>query len=222
MSLSRVAEDFPSRSKSSGQVVVRLLQRLAYLLLPLTRLRHRPLVRLRPCCTPHILFRTQIHLCSEDLSRMADSTSTPVDVDVPLLQAPHPSLAGFEVPKRFKLHTENSASILLPDTADAFLNPVQEFNRDLSIACIRVWSDDLNEKKRLKWMNKNQGRKEGKGKGKRLAEEDVAPQGEPSSKKLKGRSIQLEHMRLMGGLRLTPSRKTQRPSRLFPWIWSRR
>ena len=45
------------------------------------------------------------------------------------------------MPKGFKLYTENSAKLLLPDTADAFLNPVQEFNRDLSVAVITAFSE---------------------------------------------------------------------------------
>ncbi|KAG8877086.1 RNA methyltransferase tRNA(m5U54)methyltransferase [Tulasnella sp. 331] len=114
---------------------------------------------------------------------MADSASAAMDM--PLIQATYTSLSDFEVPIGFNLHTENSASILLPDTADAFLNPVQEFNRDLSIACIRVWSNDLNEKKREKWLNKNRGKTEREEKGKRHAEEDGAPEGQPSIKKLK-------------------------------------
>lgn len=45
------------------------------------------------------------------------------------------------VPEGFKLHQENSAFLLLPAENGAFLNPVQEFNRDLSVACIRTWSE---------------------------------------------------------------------------------
>lgn len=55
------------------------------------------------------------------------------------------------VPEGFTLHTENSAHILLPATKDAFLNPVQEFNRDLSVACIRVWSELINAEKEARW-----------------------------------------------------------------------
>ncbi|KIY43399.1 N2,N2-dimethylguanosine tRNA methyltransferase [Fistulina hepatica ATCC 64428] len=54
------------------------------------------------------------------------------------------------VPEGFKLHTENGAHLLLsPD--EAFLNPVQEFNRDTSIACIRVWTEELNKKREERW-----------------------------------------------------------------------
>lgn len=55
------------------------------------------------------------------------------------------------VPDGFTLHTENSSHILLPSTNEAFLNPVQEFNRDLSVACIRTWGDILNEEKEKTW-----------------------------------------------------------------------
>jgi tRNA (guanine26-N2/guanine27-N2)-dimethyltransferase len=55
------------------------------------------------------------------------------------------------VPEGFSLHTENSAHILLPASQDAFLNPVQEFNRDLSVACIRVWGDEMNAAKEARW-----------------------------------------------------------------------
>lgn len=55
------------------------------------------------------------------------------------------------VPEGFTLHTENSAHLLLPATKDAFLNPIQEFNRDLSVACIRVWSEEMNAEKEAKW-----------------------------------------------------------------------
>ncbi|KAG8816924.1 RNA methyltransferase tRNA(m5U54)methyltransferase [Serendipita sp. 399] len=66
------------------------------------------------------------------------------------------------VPKGFKLHTENSAHILLPDTNDAFLNPIQEFNRDLSVACIRVWAEEKEEQRRQKRLLRRQ-KEEAKG-----------------------------------------------------------
>ncbi|KAI0054115.1 N2,N2-dimethylguanosine tRNA methyltransferase [Auriscalpium vulgare] len=55
------------------------------------------------------------------------------------------------IPEGYKLHTENTSHILLPNTKEAFLNPVQEFNRDLSVAAIRTWSEELNEAKEKKW-----------------------------------------------------------------------
>jgi tRNA (guanine26-N2/guanine27-N2)-dimethyltransferase len=55
------------------------------------------------------------------------------------------------VPEGFKLHTENTSHILLPSTTEAFLNPVQEFNRDLSVACIKTWSEELDKEKEKRW-----------------------------------------------------------------------
>ncbi|KAL0946857.1 hypothetical protein HGRIS_013024 [Hohenbuehelia grisea] len=55
------------------------------------------------------------------------------------------------VPDGFRLHTENTSHILLPSTKEAFLNPVQEFNRDISVACIRTWSDELSKVQEAKW-----------------------------------------------------------------------
>ncbi|KAH9901013.1 N2,N2-dimethylguanosine tRNA methyltransferase [Cubamyces lactineus] len=59
--------------------------------------------------------------------------------------------ATLTVPEGFTLHKENSAAILLPASNDAFLNPVQEFNRDLSVACIRTWGELVNAEKERKW-----------------------------------------------------------------------
>lgn len=62
------------------------------------------------------------------------------------------------VPHGFRVHTENGAKLLLPEANQVFLNPVQEFNRDLSVAAIRVWSEQLNEIKRQKWESKQKTR----------------------------------------------------------------
>ncbi|KAF7363475.1 tRNA (guanine(26)-N(2))-dimethyltransferase [Mycena sanguinolenta] len=56
-----------------------------------------------------------------------------------------------EIPEGFTLHTENNSHILLSSN-EAFLNPVQEFNRDTSVACIRVWSEEQHELKKAKWL----------------------------------------------------------------------
>ena len=57
------------------------------------------------------------------------------------------NIADIEVPAGFRLHAE---SILL-SSDEAFLNPVQEFNRDLSVACIRVWSEEMDRAKEARW-----------------------------------------------------------------------
>ena len=56
-----------------------------------------------------------------------------------------------DVPPGFTLHSENTTHILLPSDNGAFLNPVQEFNRDLSVACIHVWSEEWNRVKEARW-----------------------------------------------------------------------
>lgn len=66
--------------------------------------------------------------------------------------------APIVVPDGFTLHTENTTRILLPSSNEAFLNPVQEFNRDLSVACIRVWSELMNEEKEQKWKRAEERR----------------------------------------------------------------
>jgi len=58
---------------------------------------------------------------------------------------------SIEVPPGFTLHSENTTHILLPSDNGAFLNPVQEFNRDLSVACIQVWSEEWNRVKEARW-----------------------------------------------------------------------
>jgi len=65
------------------------------------------------------------------------------------------------VPDGFTLHTENTSHILLSSN-EAFLNPVQEFNRDISIACIRVWSEEM-AKAKEKWWSEKRDRKKRKG-----------------------------------------------------------
>ena len=66
------------------------------------------------------------------------------------------TLEPIVVPEGFTLHTENTSHILLPSTNEAFLNPIQEFNRDLSVAAIRVWSEELNQIKKQRWRQAQQ------------------------------------------------------------------
>ena len=66
------------------------------------------------------------------------------------------TLEPIVVPEGFTLHTENTSHILLPSTNEAFLNPIQEFNRDLSVAAIRVWSEELNQIKEQRWRQAQQ------------------------------------------------------------------
>ncbi|KAF8163340.1 tRNA methyltransferase [Crassisporium funariophilum] len=81
-------------------------------------------------------------------------------------------MAGIEVPDGFRLHTERSSHILL-SAGEAFLNPVQEFNRDTSVACIRVWSEELDKAKEARWI---------KGRDKKVAQKNASKKtkAEPS------------------------------------------
>lgn len=67
------------------------------------------------------------------------------------------------VPDNYRLTKENSANILVPisETSDnkAFINPIQEFNRDLSVAAIRVWSEIVRAEKSAKFKAKRKGKK---------------------------------------------------------------
>ena len=53
-------------------------------------------------------------------------------------------------PQGFKKVTEGKATILFPDTNEVFYNPIQEFNRDISIAAIRTWDQIFQEERRAK------------------------------------------------------------------------
>lgn len=77
------------------------------------------------------------------------------------------STAAIEIPLGFKLHTENTSYILLPDNNEAFLNPVQEFNRDLSVACIRTWAAEQAKIQESKWLQRQEQQKAGNGQSKR-------------------------------------------------------
>jgi hypothetical protein len=95
------------------------------------------------------------------------------------------STDALAIPEGYTLHSENSAHILLPASADAFLNPVQEFNRDLSVACIRVWSEELNREKEAKWRKNIERNNSKERKGKKA-------RGEPDNQ-----PVHVKHLRIM-------------------------
>jgi tRNA (guanine26-N2/guanine27-N2)-dimethyltransferase len=78
------------------------------------------------------------------------------------------------IPDGYILHTENTSRILLPSTNEAFLNPIQEFNRDISVACITTWSEDLDKAKEAKWQEKRSKNTAGSSDKKRLKSESTA------------------------------------------------
>ncbi|PPQ98817.1 hypothetical protein CVT24_003371 [Panaeolus cyanescens] len=78
------------------------------------------------------------------------------------------SAPAIVIPDGFRLHTENTTHLLMSED-EAFLNPVQEFNRDLSTACIRVWSEEFNRIKEERWRRSyiaKAAKKQGKGNNK--------------------------------------------------------
>jgi tRNA (guanine26-N2/guanine27-N2)-dimethyltransferase len=77
-----------------------------------------------------------------------------------------PKIEPGTVPAGFKAHTESSTTILVPESNTAFLNPVQQYNRDLSIAVIRAWNEMRKEEAAAKHESKMQKKGNGKGKGK--------------------------------------------------------
>jgi tRNA (guanine26-N2/guanine27-N2)-dimethyltransferase len=74
--------------------------------------------------------------------------------------------APITIPDGYTLHTENTSHILLPSTNEAFLNPIQEFNRDISVACITTWSEEWNKAKEAKWQERR-SKKTASGSGKK-------------------------------------------------------
>ncbi|KAG9100748.1 RNA methyltransferase tRNA(m5U54)methyltransferase, partial [Ceratobasidium sp. 370] len=114
-----------------------------------------------------------------------EPNNTTGSIDVPF-DTTNTSAAADQIPPGYTLHTENSARILLPSETTTFLNPIQEFNRDLSVACIRTWGKRRDEARRIRWEGAKERAKDGKGRKKRRAsgnvqaekEEDVAMQGD--------------------------------------------
>jgi hypothetical protein len=88
-----------------------------------------------------------------------------------------PKIKPGEVPAGYKAHTESSTTILVPDSNTAFLNPVQQYNRDLSIAVIRSWNEMRIEEAVAKQENK---KAKGKGKGKKDVAVEEQPEAGPS------------------------------------------
>lgn len=75
---------------------------------------------------------------------------------------------------------EGSATIVLPSKEAAFLNPVQEFNRDVSTLAIRAWSEQKNEERLEKYKQINVKKME-----KKRRKLTAGSGAGPSSKKLK-------------------------------------
>ncbi|BEI84117.1 hypothetical protein CcaverHIS002_0407210 [Cutaneotrichosporon cavernicola] len=79
------------------------------------------------------------------------------------------------IPDTHRPHTERTTTILIPKDASAFLNPVQEYNRDLSVSVIRAWNEERKEKLEAQFRERRakKQRKEGKSVPATTAEEDA-------------------------------------------------
>lgn len=89
----------------------------------------------------------------------------------PILLAPERARAsGITLADHESAFRENSATIVMPSAEAAFLNPVQEFNRDLSTLAIRTWSERFDAEKKARFLRAAQRKAvsaANKGKGKR-------------------------------------------------------
>lgn len=75
-----------------------------------------------------ILLRS-CHNYKRTMSSSATNTSSEIDIS------------------QYNTVTEGQATILFPKKNEVFYNPVQQFNRDMSIAAIRTWSEIFNQEK---------------------------------------------------------------------------
>ncbi|KAJ1024794.1 hypothetical protein NDA16_002834 [Ustilago loliicola] len=100
----------------------------------------------------------------------------------PILLAPERARAsGITLADHESAFRENSATIVMPSAEAAFLNPVQEFNRDLSTLAIRTWSERLNAEKKARFVRAAQRNAATAGKGKSKRKGGQAANGSSSS-----------------------------------------
>jgi len=88
-----------------------------------------------------------------------------------------PGLTSRPVPEGFSPHTERNATILLPVQDKPFLNPIQEYNRDLSVAVIKHWSklkdNELKDKFEKRRSKVAANKEKQRGKGKQVGEKET-------------------------------------------------
>lgn len=70
------------------------------------------------------------------------------------------------IPDTHRPHREANTTILVPKQNTAFLNPVQEYNRDLSVSVIRAWNEVREAEIYGRWQAKQERVKNGKVKAK--------------------------------------------------------
>lgn len=71
----------------------------------------------------------------------------------------------------FNVVKEGKAEILFPKKDTVFYNPIQQFNRDLSVCCIKAW-DQLYRENRLKKVNKRSSEAEPLEKRRKINDDD--------------------------------------------------
>lgn len=108
-------------------------------------------------------------------ARMSSSGPSSVPYTVPLPGG---------IPSTHTHHTESTTTILVPKANTAFLNPVQQYNRDLSIAVIRAWNEMRKEEAEEKWKKRIEAKPEAvarkKEKARKRKEAKAAKGGEGS------------------------------------------
>lgn len=89
---------------------------------------------------------------------------------------------------QFKIVQEGGAKILFPNKETVFYNPIQQFNRDLSVTCIKAWDEIYQEEAReRREAKKNQANSKNQGKKRALAE--TSENSTDSSDALKKRKL---------------------------------
>lgn len=111
--------------------------------------------------------------------KIRDSSSM---APTPILLAPERARAsGITLGEHESAFRENSATIVMPSAEAAFLNPVQEFNRDLSTLAIRTWSERIDAEKKARFLRVAQRKSASGGKGKSKRKEAQAANGSSSA-----------------------------------------
>jgi len=114
-----------------------------------------------PSIVHHLIAKHHHHLHTTRThpARYNGTIPAPLNTGIPNMITPRP------VPQGFSPHTERNATILLPVQDKPFLNPIQEYNRDLSVAVIRHWAQTREREVKAKWDQKKAKRDQGRAKG---------------------------------------------------------
>ncbi|RUS21827.1 hypothetical protein BC937DRAFT_91357 [Endogone sp. FLAS-F59071] len=116
------------------------------------------------CRLPHLFVPPLPKARLENVS-LDSATTIPSEAHVtgPSTPPSHNATSPIDI-SLFNTISEGSATILFPKNNEVFYNPVQQFNRDMSIAAIRIWSKIYLEEKREKVEKKKKNRTAGRSK----------------------------------------------------------